>query len=49
MGIVELGEKTFTSTTTVKSFCRKLGVDSYTGFPYAAVRPRRITTPTAAT
>lgn len=32
MGIVELGEKTFTSTTTVKRFCRKLGVDSYTDF-----------------
>lgn len=32
MGIVELGEKTFTSTTTVKRLCRKLGVDSYTNF-----------------
>lgn len=32
MGIVELGEKTFTSTTTVKRLCRKLGVDSYTDF-----------------
>ncbi|MCD7748959.1 MAG: MurR/RpiR family transcriptional regulator [Oscillospiraceae bacterium] len=32
MGIVELGEKTFTSTTTVKRLCRKLGVDSYTSF-----------------
>lgn len=32
MGIVELGEKTFTSTTTVKRFCRKLGIDSYTDF-----------------
>ena len=31
MGIVELGEKTFTSTT-VKRLCRKLGVDSYTDF-----------------
>ena len=32
MGIVELGEKSFTSTTTVKRLCRKLGVDSYTSF-----------------
>jgi len=32
MGIVELGEKTFTSTTTVKRLCRKLGVESYTDF-----------------
>ncbi len=32
MGIVELGEKTFTSTTTVQRLCRKLGVDSYTNF-----------------
>jgi len=32
MGIVELGEKTFTSTTTVKRLCRKLGIDSYTDF-----------------
>lgn len=32
MGIVELGEKTFTSTTTVKRLCRKLGVESYTSF-----------------
>ena len=32
MGIVELGEKTFTSTTTVKRLCRKLGVNSYTNF-----------------
>lgn len=32
MGIVELGDKTFTSTTTVKRLCRKLGVESYTSF-----------------
>ncbi len=32
MGIVELGERSFTSTTTVKRLCRKLGVDSYTSF-----------------
>ena len=32
MGIVELGERTFTSTTTVKRLCRKLGVESYTNF-----------------
>lgn len=32
MGIVELAEKTFTSTTTVKRLCRKLGVESYTSF-----------------
>ncbi len=32
MGIVELGEKTFTSTTTVKRLCHKLGIDSYTDF-----------------
>ena len=32
MGIVELGEKTFTSTTTVKRLCRKLGIESYTYF-----------------
>ena len=32
MGIVELGEKTFTSTTTVQRLCRKLGVGSYTDF-----------------
>lgn len=32
MGIVELGEKTFTSTTTVKRLCRKIGIDSYTDF-----------------
>ncbi|MCD7756329.1 MAG: MurR/RpiR family transcriptional regulator [Firmicutes bacterium] len=32
MGIVELSEKTFTSTTTVKRLCRKLGIDSYTSF-----------------
>ena len=32
MGIVELGDKTFTSTTTVKRLCRKLGIESYTDF-----------------
>ena len=32
MGIVELGERTFTSTTTVKRLCRKLGIESYTNF-----------------
>lgn len=32
MGIVELGERSFTSTTTVKRLCRKLGIDSYTSF-----------------
>ena len=32
MGIVELGERTFTSTTTVKRMCRKLGIESYTDF-----------------
>ena len=32
MGIVELGERSFTSTTTVKRMCRKLGIDSYTDF-----------------
>lgn len=32
MGIVELGEKSFTSTTTVKRLCKKLGIDSYTNF-----------------
>lgn len=32
MGIVELGEKAFTSTTTVKRLCKKLGIDSYTDF-----------------
>lgn len=32
MGIVELGEKSFTSTATVKRLCRKLGVESYTDF-----------------
>ncbi len=35
MGIVELGDKTFTSTTTVKRLCRKLGIDSYTDFRLA--------------
>ena len=32
LGIVELGARTFTSTTTVKRLCRKLGIDSYTDF-----------------
>ncbi|MGE4277343.1 MAG: MurR/RpiR family transcriptional regulator [Lawsonibacter sp.] len=32
VGIVELGEKTFTSTATVKRLCRKLGVESYIDF-----------------
>lgn len=32
MGIVELGDKTSTSTTTVKRLCRKLGIESYTDF-----------------
>lgn len=32
MGIVELGDKSFTSTTTVKRLCRKLGIESYTDF-----------------
>lgn len=32
MGIMELGEKSFTSTTTVKRLCHKLGIDSYTDF-----------------
>lgn len=35
MGIVELGDKTFTSTTTVKRLCHKLGIDSYTDFRLA--------------
>ena len=35
MGIVELGDKTFTSTTTVKRLCRKLGIESYTDFRLA--------------
>ncbi len=32
MGIVELGDRTFTSPTTVKRLCRRLGIDSYTDF-----------------
>ena len=32
MGIVEMGERTFTSSTTVKRLCRKLGIESYTDF-----------------
>lgn len=32
MGIVEMGERTFTSPTTVKRLCRKLGIESYTDF-----------------
>ena len=32
IGIVDLSEKTFTSTATVKRLCRKLGVDSYIDF-----------------
>ena len=32
LGIVELGERSFTSTTTVKRLCRKLGIESYTDF-----------------
>ncbi|MEA4894297.1 MAG: MurR/RpiR family transcriptional regulator [Oscillospiraceae bacterium] len=32
IGIVELAEKTFTSTATVKRLCKKLGVDSYIDF-----------------
>lgn len=35
MGIVELGDKSFTSTTTVKRLCHKLGIDSYTDFRLA--------------
>lgn len=35
MGIVELGDRTFTSTTTVKRLCRKLGIESYTDFRLA--------------
>lgn len=35
MGIVELGDKTFTSTTTVKRLCHKLGIDSYRDFRLA--------------
>ncbi len=32
IGIVELSEKTFTSTATVKRLCRKIGVESYIDF-----------------
>ncbi len=32
MGIVELGERSFTSSTTVKRLCKKLGIESYTDF-----------------
>lgn len=32
MGVVELGEKSFTSAATVKRLCRRLGVKSYTEF-----------------
>ena len=32
IGIVDLGERTFTSTATVKRLCKKLGVDSYIDF-----------------
>lgn len=32
IGIVDLSEKTFTSTATVKRLCRKLGVESYIDF-----------------
>lgn len=32
MGIIEMGERTFTSSTTVKRLCRKLGIESYTDF-----------------
>ena len=32
MGIVEMGERTFTSSTTVKRLCRRLGIESYTDF-----------------
>jgi len=32
IGIVELSERTFTSTATVKRLCKKLGVDSYIDF-----------------
>lgn len=35
MGIVELGDKSFTSTTSVKRLCHKLGIDSYTDFRLA--------------
>ncbi len=32
IGIVELSQKTFTSTSTVKRLCAKLGIDSYIDF-----------------
>lgn len=32
IGIVELSQKTFTSTSTVKRLCSKLGIDSYIDF-----------------
>ncbi len=32
IGIVELSQKTYTSTSTVKRLCKKLGVDSYIDF-----------------
>ncbi len=32
IGIVDLAEKTFTSTATVKRLCKKLGVESYIDF-----------------
>lgn len=32
IGIVDLSERTFTSTATVKRLCKKLGVDSYIDF-----------------
>lgn len=35
LGIVELGDRTYTSTTTVKRLCHKLGIDSYTDFRLA--------------
>lgn len=35
MGIVELGDRSYTSTTTVKRLCHKLGIESYTDFRVA--------------
>jgi RpiR family carbohydrate utilization transcriptional regulator len=32
IGIVELAQKTFTSTSTIKRVCAKLGIDSYIDF-----------------
>ena len=32
LGIVDLSERTFTSTATVKRLCKKLGIDSYIDF-----------------